>query len=450
MVCICSGKHLLKRFTALLLCFLILQIPLQMRQSAETDTGNDKLEWAFNWAKKSYLEGRYRETVEKLELLLSYFDKGGSTDHNELMELYIKIRLLLGAANEKLRRIEKARENYIKAQKSAVGRERNLEVEDIDFSSLVEYQRIIMGNKSVVFKERVIAKEVVKPKKKKISPFLIITGLAVAVGVAMLFLLKKKKAPDNVIIAEDYDIDVLSISWSWVGPCDFMMGDNFNEGDPDEQPVHRVHLDGYYISKYEITFRQYDIYCRERGVALVSDEGWGRGGRPAINVSYDSALDFCNWLSEKTGKTIRLPTEAQWENAARGPNQWRYPWGDSHRTCGWANHCCMDGPYVVGQYFRGESFYAAHDMSGNVSEWCRDWYDPFYYGNSPMDNPQGPSNPLQPPYYRVIRGGSWDCTTGLSIRSADRGWGPIGDAGRTNDVGFRVVWEGNSYSPSIR
>jgi formylglycine-generating enzyme required for sulfatase activity len=227
------------------------------------------------------------------------------------------------------------------------------------------------------------------------------------------------------------------------------MGDNFNEGDDDERPVHPVYLDEYYISKYEITFEQFDKFCQQRNVPLPSDEGWGRGSRPVVMVRWSSARSFCKWLSLKTGKDIHLPTEAQWEKAARGTDQRRYPWGNAQPTCSSANYCCKDRTDPVGSHPSGVSPYGVHDMAGNVTEWCGDCYDSAYYEFSPYTNPQGPVPNIDfvGCAERVVRGGSWDCNSNSTIRSADR-TACVADLYYSqpsyNDVGFRIVLEANN------
>lgn len=444
MIRFCICKYMVRKFIALFLCVLIFEIPLRMRLPADTDTGMGKLGGAFFWAKKYYLEGKYNETARKLELLLSYIDTEKVDEDDDLRKLQARIWLLLGAANEKLRKIVTARENYKRSNElAAAGKQKlEIEIEEIDFSDLVEYQRIIIGNKNPSV-ERLILKEAVRPKKKKISPLLAVATIVIMAGLATLFLLKKEQ-PTGIAFSDNFDTVDLGIEWAVIPAGDFRMGDNFNEGDPDEQPVHLVYLDGYYISKNEITFSQYEIFCHETGAALPPDGGWGRGNRPVIMVTCDSAVQFCAWLSYKTGKNIRLPTEAQWEKAARSINQRRYPWGDDPVNCDRANYCCMDSTSPVGLYDSGVSRYGVHDMAGNVAEWCRDWYGQLYYGNSPTTNPQGPVAPVEPPRFRVVRGGSWDCNSDLSVRSADRGKRIDDVTGKYNDVGFRIVWEGQS------
>ncbi|MCU0290289.1 MAG: SUMF1/EgtB/PvdO family nonheme iron enzyme, partial [Acidobacteria bacterium] len=107
---------------------------------------------------------------------------------------------------------------------------------------------------------------------------------------------------------------------------EFTMGSN--DKDNDEKPPHTVYLDGYWIGKYEVTFAQYDRYCEETGKQKPDDRGWGRGERPVIHVSWDEAAAYCKWLSQKTGLKFQLPTEAQWEKAARGSRGFKYPWGN--------------------------------------------------------------------------------------------------------------------------
>ena len=194
------------------------------------------------------------------------------------------------------------------------------------------------------------------------------------------------------------------------------MGDNFNEGDSDELPVHTVNLDEYYISKYEITFEQYDRFCNETGGVKPSDNGWGRYKKPAINVSWKDAQAFCEWLSERTGQNIHLPYEAQWEKAARGSDQLRFPWGNETPDCGLLNYNnCLGETVPVGSSPGGVSPYGVSEMGGNVQEWCQDWYGADYYLNALAQNPNGPESGVS----RVIRGGS--CFSGpIEVRSTIR------------------------------
>ena len=205
-----------------------------------------------------------------------------------------------------------------------------------------------------------------KKKKKKFPVLLVAAGVAVVV-VAILLLTKKKKDTTTNNPNRNYDINVLGITWIDIPAGDFQMGDNFNEGNSDERPVHTVYLDYYKVSRYEVTFDQYDRFCDDTGRRKPDDLGWGRGNRPVIDVSWDDANAFCDWLSQKTGKNIHLPTEAQWEKAARGTDQRRYPWGNSSpdsTKCNYDQNEMRTQP--VGSYPPGVSPYGVHDMAGNV------------------------------------------------------------------------------------
>lgn len=230
----------------------------------------------------------------------------------------------------------------------------------------------------------------------------------------------------------------LGIEWVPVPAGSFEMGDNFNEGDSDELSVHTVYLDTYSISKYEVTFEQYDAFCDATGWYKPYDGDWdgqwGRGDRPVINVNWRDANAFCDWLSDETGENIHLPTEAQWEKAARGTDQRRFPWGNGPPDSTLANYDFNEGKTrPVGSYPAGASFYGVHDMAGNVMEWCSDWYS-YYYDSSPTNNPQGPASGI----FRVIRDGGW-YHVAKWIRSATRtGLLPSYNYDRCGDFGFRV------------
>ena len=136
---------------------------------------------------------------------------------------------------------------------------------------------------------------------------------------------------------------------------------------------------------------------------------------PVLGVNWDGATAYCNWLSAKTGRKYRLPTEAEWEKAARGTDQRKFPWGNEIDKS-FANYVGSQ-PYDTGQWVgyydgskhgdfqthNGASPYGAHDMAGNVMEWCQDWYSRDYYAFSPKKNPKGPETGA----YRVVRGGTF-------------------------------------------
>ncbi len=232
--------------------------------------------------------------------------------------------------------------------------------------------------------------------------------------------------------------DAIGIEWVWVEGGTFQMGCTSEQEyncDSDERPVHEVYVDGFYMSKYEVTFDQYDKFCETTGRSKPDDEGWGRGDRPVINISWNDAMAFCQWLSKKTGTTIRLPTEAEWEYAARGGRKshgYKYAGSNDVNEVAWYRYNSGKKTHPVGQKKPNEL--GLYDMSGNVWEWCWDWYDRFYYFSSPRHNPKGP--PSSPHAYRVLRGGGWGRKP-KSLRCSARMWG--GDNYGYENYGFRLI-----------
>jgi formylglycine-generating enzyme required for sulfatase activity len=282
----------------------------------------------------------------------------------------------------------------------------NLSMEEPD----PEIRERVSNIKTELERAKMIAKTREK-KKKKFPVLLVLAGSAVAVTVTLL-LLKKKSTDDN----RNFDTEVLGIQWIDIPAGEFLMGDNFNDDREDEQPVHNVYLDAYKMSKYEVTFEQYDTFCDETNRRKPDDRGWSRETRPVMNVTWDDANAFCDWLSRKTGKNIRIPSEAQWEKAARGTDQRKYPWGNGEPNCAGTNYNdCRGRTMPVGSYPFDVSFYGVYDMAGNVKEWCSDWYEESYYSDSPVNNPTGPATGIK----RVHRGGSWKSDAD-GVRAIDR------------------------------
>ena len=199
----------------------------------------------------------------------------------------------------------------------------------------------------------------------------------------------------------------------------------------DESPAHRVFLDSYLIDKYEVSNKDYGDFMRTTrhgAPAYWDDPRLNGSNQPVVGVSWYDARAYC----EYRGK--RLPTEAEWEKAARGPDGNLYPWGDDFdpaKANYGKNH---DGTKPVDSYPDGVSYYGLHNMAGNVFEWVLDWYDPRFYSRlEPMVNPTGPEKPvwiggtgtyvdlLTLGEKRVIRGGSWVAPEG-SVRSTHRFW----------------------------
>ncbi len=226
----------------------------------------------------------------------------------------------------------------------------------------------------------------------------------------------------------------------------FVKGGTFTMGSPSgetnresDEVQHTVTVSNFYMGKTEVTFAQYDAFCDATGRSKPSDAGWGRGTRPVLNVSWNDATAFCEWLSNKTGKTYRLPTEAEWEYACRAGTTTPFNTGN----CLSSSQANYDGNYPLGSCSKGEymqktlpvgSFspnaYGLYDMHGNVWEWCSDWYGEYSSGS--QTNPKGPSSGS----FRVYRGGSWR-NDAQRCRSANRSSDGPGSTNR--GLGFRVV-----------
>ena len=214
---------------------------------------------------------------------------------------------------------------------------------------------------------------------------------------------------------------------------EFAMGDD--RGQDDEQPVHRVTLNTFYLDAYEVTVSRYTEFLHAQNPDPPfkwheADLG-AHAHKPVIGVNWYDARDYCRWVGK------RLPTEAEWEFAARGSEGRIYPWGNAHPTKGHTNAGQTkwrgyDTLSTVGQLALGKTPDGIYDLAGNLWEWVADWYDASYYRFTPRDNPSGPSaGPL-----RSLRGGAWN-NDSTAIRSANRaGYAP--DA-RRNDVGFRCA-----------
>ncbi len=306
---------------------------------------------------------------------------------------------------------------------------------------------------------------------------------------------------------------------------EFLMGDNYNDailppdGKSQEKPVHSINLNAFYVGKYEVTNGEFKKFMDDGGYTnqdYWTAEEWDRAssgadkdlrkncignviklsyGRqpefwsdsttagggipgnenfPVVGVNLHEASAYCKWLSEKTGKAYRLPTEAEWEKAARGTDQRRFPWGDNIDSS-FANYYKSSDPYendlsILGGltpvgYYNGNTYgsfptrsnaspYGAYDMAGSVFEWVSDRWDPNYYSRSPIDNPTGPApgdkidvprGPKYGDYIASIRGGFWRDGQGNmnmnSLRSAYRGMVFSGPRKRHIAIGFRCVRE---------
>ncbi len=210
----------------------------------------------------------------------------------------------------------------------------------------------------------------------------------------------------------------------------FSMGSD--EGQADEQPIHRVWVDAFSMARFPVT-TEVDLRCvTSTGHRLPA--GWEQPRfrnpeQPVVGVSWFDATGFCAWLARTTGQPYRLPTEAEREKAALGGNTSRYPWGD--RLPSWAERDePLDGPGLVGS--DAPNGYDLHNMGDLVHEWCSDWYAADYYGNFPERNPEGPPSG----HRRSSRGGSWRHSIPVTRCAARSSIPP--DKTYT-DYGFRVV-----------
>ena len=248
----------------------------------------------------------------------------------------------------------------------------------------------------------------------------------------------------------------------------------------DTKPVHKVYLDGYYIAKYEISIGQFKKFVQATGYKTDAErDGWSyvwnenkkgwdtekyswqnpgftqTDNHPVVCISWYDAVKYLNWRSKQEGLNqcynentwvcdfnkngYRLPTEAEWEKAARGTDGRKYPWGNNDPDCNKVNYSgdnigktgCVNATTSTGSYIAGESPYGIHDMAGNAVEWCNDWYNSDYYSNCPYKNPQGPSKGD----YHVRRGGSW-YNTAWFIRCDIRNY---------NSPDFRNIYLGFRY-----
>lgn len=215
----------------------------------------------------------------------------------------------------------------------------------------------------------------------------------------------------------------------------YTRGDLNGDGDADEHPVKELRIRPFAIGLHEVTFAEYDRFCTATGQPCPDDQGWGRGERPVVNVSWEEASAYAEWLSRITARRYRLPTDAEWEYAARGGSKSRFWWGDrqlSHMAncegCGslWDG----DRSAPVGRF--PPNPFGLHDTAGNVFEWVADcWHDKF-------DEAGDDGSALEKPQCgkRVIRGGAWSFTH-HEIRSANR-WRDF-PTRRSDDTGFRIA-----------
>jgi formylglycine-generating enzyme required for sulfatase activity len=254
---------------------------------------------------------------------------------------------------------------------------------------------------------------------------------------------------------------------------EFLMGSPAgSDGFEDERPQRRVYVGSFAIDRHEVTNDAYALFVLGTGhrppensnpLATLWDKASPLPGiekHPVVNVSWDDAVAYCAWAGK------RLPTEAEWEKAARGTDGRRYPWGNewdlakansasywAGRTIEFASGADWDAFWIngdgarlsrekgirgqvltmpVGSFPDNVSPYGAYDMAGNVAEWVADWFDPNYYRNAPLSDPTGPSRGA----IKAMRGGSW-LKPAKSLRTSDRDWGTMDS--RPSGTGFRCA-----------
>jgi serine/threonine-protein kinase len=212
---------------------------------------------------------------------------------------------------------------------------------------------------------------------------------------------------------------------------EFTMGSN---EDAEESPPHRVYLGAYWIDRTEVSNAQYNK-CVQAGVCNTYSSCWfgsptlgtGQPDHPVGCIMWYDALNYCTWVG------ARLPTEAEWEKAARGTDARSYPWGSGSPDCGKAqSSACGAHSVPVGSNSAGASPYGALNMAGNVWEWTQDWHKNNYYAESPYENPTGGG----PGSGKMVRGGSWDAGA-FELRSAFRS--AIQPDYTGSDLGFRCA-----------
>ena len=232
--------------------------------------------------------------------------------------------------------------------------------------------------------------------------------------------------------------DSKGVSMSLVPAGNFIAGSD--QGYDNEKPVHTVYLDDFYIDTYEVTNALYKV-CVDAGAcsppsktgSYTRDDYYGNSqfdNYPVVYVDWEDAQAYCEW------RGMKLPTEAQWEKAARGTDGRIYPWGNTIDET-YANYNNSIGDTTqVGSYESGKSPYGIYDMAGNAWEWIADWYSDTYYLDAPLTDPPGPATGE----YRVLRGGSWLDDKSI-VTTSNRGWNQL-EYFTNTDFGFRCAMDG--------
>jgi len=228
-----------------------------------------------------------------------------------------------------------------------------------------------------------------------------------------------------------------------------------NAGGYSEKPQRNISLKAYMIGGYPVTNQEFKRFVDNQGYLnknFWSPEGWqwrcdkkitepefwfdrrlNGPNFPVVGVSWFEAEAYINWLDQELDNIYHLPTEAEWEKAARGPDGNAFTWGNkfNNKYCNLINSG-LEGPCPVGIFPKDKSLYGCFDMIGNVSEWCSDWFGVEYYKSSPDSNPVGPSAGSE----RIVRGGAWNSSS-RDCRATSRKW--LTPTSRNDSVGFRLA-----------
>lgn len=252
-----------------------------------------------------------------------------------------------------------------------------------------------------------------------------------------------------------YTDPITGMEFAYVPAGCYQMGDTFGDGESDEKPAHQVCLNSFSLGKTEVTVGQFRRFVNATGYRTEAEQGAGceawngsewamdsgkswrdpgytpTDSQPVVCVSWNDATAMAKWLAEIASQPIRLPTEAEWEYAARsGGRAEKYAGGDNVDAVAWYRENSGRECHAVAQ--KQANGLGLFDMTGNVWEWCNDWFSSSYYGQSPKDNPPGPSGDAG----HVKRGGSWNGTP-VHVRAAYRNWKKNRESSII--VGFRLA-----------
>jgi len=204
--------------------------------------------------------------------------------------------------------------------------------------------------------------------------------------------IKRNVIPTSFPINDNVFADIPAGSFIMGSPED-------EEGRDKDETQHKVDVESFQLMKTPVIFAQYEKYCKLTNIKVPDDEGWGRGGRPLINVSYWDAIDFCEWLTNQSGKVHRLPTEAEWEYACRAGSSTVYSYGDKENKS--KMHYLEASTSSVAKF--PANVWGLYDMHGNVWEWCSSVWDENYSGKEQLDASSERGNNEG----RILRGGAW-------------------------------------------